>query len=573
MTINTDTRQFLEAIYGQKLPSDYILRWTLQDKTSLWFPEIAKMADLKGTEKKDTYFEVCLSGQDYGPKRRCPVEDIVGVPALWVDIDVAGPAHKKKNLPPDMGACRKLLEAAPLEPSIVWDSGHGCQAIWLLDEIWRIESDEDRKAAITLAFRWGKTLEEIARKQGYELDAVQDLARVLRLPGTFNWKIADDARPVKILSMNPDIRYTREEFERCLSTDAAPVQIGKATIPVNFKLDPDAWPPGRAWEALRESNKAIQDSWDHKRKDMKDSSISAYDMALATFAADVDWTDQEIVDLLIAHRAKWKQPKMREDYFTLTLAKARQLVNQRRLKDNVVKISEQDVPEVFETVDVPEDATSDQRRELLLQNISAFFGIKFLRIIKYVGDEPQTEFIVERFGKRYKIPIGPSENLAKQSIVKDALLAHADFNYRIVKREQWEPIVPMMLQAMEYKQLGPEATEEGIIRVWLTDYFTKEPLCQNIQEATSGSDSSRPFLRDGNICFFINDFRNYLAQQKEAIGRNKLVKMLNVFGAYSRTFPVYRREDRKPTSMYGYWTPMTEKDLEYREPDSDGTLI
>ena len=39
-----------------------------------------------------------------GSHDRAKNDDIVGIPALWVDIDIADPAHAAENLPPDYAA-------------------------------------------------------------------------------------------------------------------------------------------------------------------------------------------------------------------------------------------------------------------------------------------------------------------------------------------------------------------------------------------------------------------------------------------------------------------------------------
>ena len=76
---------------------------------------------------------------------------------------------------------------------------------------------------------------------------------------------------------------------------------------------------------LFRSNPKAKASWDRKRSDLQDQSASAYDMSLAMYAAQANWTDQEIVDLLIASRRKHGDDlKLRLDYFERTLAKVRE---------------------------------------------------------------------------------------------------------------------------------------------------------------------------------------------------------------------------------------------------------
>jgi hypothetical protein len=66
-------------------------------------------------------------------------------------------------------------------------------------------------------------------------------------------------------------------------------------------------------------------TWHRQRNDFTDQSQSPYDMALADFGVKAGLADQVIVDMLIEHRRiHRRRPKLREDYYRGTLAKAHQ---------------------------------------------------------------------------------------------------------------------------------------------------------------------------------------------------------------------------------------------------------
>jgi putative DNA primase/helicase len=89
-------------------------------------------------------------------------------------------------------------------------------------------------------------------------------------------------------------------------------------------LSNDAEPPAMKFAALLENEPKVKRSFEHKRKDLTDQSASSYDLSLATFAAYAGWTDQEIANLIIAHRReRGEDLKTRQDYFARTIAKAR----------------------------------------------------------------------------------------------------------------------------------------------------------------------------------------------------------------------------------------------------------
>ena len=123
-------------------------------------------------------------------------EEVVALPGLWADIDVKGPAHKEQSLPPTKREALKILRGIPLSPSLIVDSGHGLQVWWLFKELWAFDSEGEREKAQELSSRFQATLRTKAEAHGWRLDGTHDLARVLRIPGTYNRKL--EPREVEI---------------------------------------------------------------------------------------------------------------------------------------------------------------------------------------------------------------------------------------------------------------------------------------------------------------------------------------------------------------------------------------
>jgi hypothetical protein len=67
-------------------------------------------------------------------------------------------------------------------------------------------------------------------------------------------------------------------------------------------------PPGSKFYALTEAEPLFKASWEMKRKfpSSKDSG-SEYDLSLAVFALQANWSWQETVNLLIAFRREWAE--------------------------------------------------------------------------------------------------------------------------------------------------------------------------------------------------------------------------------------------------------------------------
>lgn len=224
--------QFLKFLYDTT-EKGFLTLWTRQDKKTYWFPAPEMDAALEkayalSKEKKDVYFGVGLRKEELKPYAkdgktvipRGTAKDILGIPGLWMDIDVAGDAHAQPDLPPSTKAAIRFLEEFPLKPTFLIDSGHGLHGYWLFKEFWAFEDNEEQGSGQELLRRFQYTLKEHASKKGWKLDTTSDLARVLRVPGTMNFK--GDPVPVALLDNNSN-RYDPEDFEEyLLEVQAAP---------------------------------------------------------------------------------------------------------------------------------------------------------------------------------------------------------------------------------------------------------------------------------------------------------------------------------------------------------------
>lgn len=140
--------------------------------------------------------------------------DCISIPALWVDIDVAGERHKATDLPPDLAAGRQLIGRYPAPPTAIVETGGGLQAWWFLDE--PLPADQ----ATDLLVRWGATWAAFGAENDWRVDNVFDLARVMRLPGTKNHKT--NPVDVTITDWHPERRYTVDELDQWTVDPPAP---------------------------------------------------------------------------------------------------------------------------------------------------------------------------------------------------------------------------------------------------------------------------------------------------------------------------------------------------------------
>src|SRR5690606_19604685 len=174
------------------------------------------VAHLDAEGREGIYLRITSLRPDRALRGRGSAADSAALPALWADLDLAGPGHAEQDLPPDEAAGRQIIADSGLpEPTIWVHSGGGLYPIWLFDQPAQVTEGnlDDLKA---LARDWQRVIEHAAAARGWRYGrGVGDLARVLRIPGTVNRK-AGLARPCRIISVTPH-RYTVGQLKAALT--------------------------------------------------------------------------------------------------------------------------------------------------------------------------------------------------------------------------------------------------------------------------------------------------------------------------------------------------------------------
>ena len=188
---------------------------TLPDRRNLHFPvsELDKAAEVVESlgQKMHTYYNTALRKPGLGEYQRGGEADVHTVVCMFADIDIAGPAHKQTALPKSKEEVMGFLDGLGMEPTYIIDSGNGIHAIWLLEEPFVISTPDDLKYVRTLSDGFGVHIIQEGQKHGWLFDKVQDITRMLRAPGTLNFK-SDPPNPCSIISHNP-VRYPLSAFE------------------------------------------------------------------------------------------------------------------------------------------------------------------------------------------------------------------------------------------------------------------------------------------------------------------------------------------------------------------------
>ncbi len=151
--------------------------------------------------------------------------EVSGVVALYADIDLADPGHKRSEevttnkrgdlvYPnPDLAGALSFAKNLVLDAGLLVHTGGGLHFYAPLAAGEMLDPAND-PAHDALMKRWAKYLEAKAAvaKIGWDKGIAQDPARVLRTMGTYNRKL-DKARPTGLISVDPSVRYTIAQLE------------------------------------------------------------------------------------------------------------------------------------------------------------------------------------------------------------------------------------------------------------------------------------------------------------------------------------------------------------------------
>lgn len=125
-----------------------------------------------------------------GPARRNAgrgkAEDVTRLAGLWCDLDIKDGACK--NLDVARAIVAEVTSIAlKIRPSIIVETGHGLHAYWPIED-GVIGDGFTTGQARALVRRFGRLVAVIADKHQVHVDNVYELARMMRIPGTFNNK-------------------------------------------------------------------------------------------------------------------------------------------------------------------------------------------------------------------------------------------------------------------------------------------------------------------------------------------------------------------------------------------------
>ena len=205
---NASDEGWLNLFHIDKQTGNRVTTWAPIHEVAQWGNKLLEIAP-----RGDVWFSVAPRQEVLDEGRRGGVADCLNIPAFWLDLDVAGEVHKLPGLPKSYEEARQLVLSFELMPSAVVRSGYGLQC-W-----WRLSESLDAADALDLLERWQVTWDRLAGAAGLHVDNVSNMDRVMRLPGTFNFK---GSSPVMVAFKANRKAYEHSDIAACL--DALPAR-------------------------------------------------------------------------------------------------------------------------------------------------------------------------------------------------------------------------------------------------------------------------------------------------------------------------------------------------------------
>lgn len=227
----SDTALFLNEIYGQ-IKENCFITICYKSPVSGGMPgtsypvtadlNVIEQEILEKSKNHDIYFEICPHASPVQAGKRGSVAGVAVVPMLWLDLDIAGDNHKSSEYPNDLEEALAFIYSLPWPPTFINCSGGGLHAYYQLKEPFVVTNNEDLQKAIDLSKNFQSCIIRRGREKSWEIDSTPDLARILRVPGSFNHKPVKSGKPpqeVFIIEHDPSALYSIEDFQVILDKE------------------------------------------------------------------------------------------------------------------------------------------------------------------------------------------------------------------------------------------------------------------------------------------------------------------------------------------------------------------
>lgn len=507
--------------------------WTKKTKESIWFElngdytEILERVEKLKTHD-DVYWSVSIFDKPTKPHLRGKAQDSVGIWGLWLDVDLRAPFRKRRDLPSNINEALMLVDDSPFPPTVIVGSGYGLQPWWLFKEPWLFNSQAEKLEASKLCGAWNEWFRIKALSKGWGLDGVSDLARVMRYPGTFNHK-GTQATEVIILR-DSNILYDAQELSEMIPEEAWAVDRGGSdpAVSVNITLNHAAEVDTPLFTRLCANIDQFAATWTHKKK-LSDSSMSGYDLSLASYCVMAELKDQEICDMLVAHAKNHNAEVKTQAYYERTIAKARQ-GGKIGVKPEEIHDSNSVIP-LLTDINAGGKEEVQNRKSEVLSLLSMIFKLQVYDFIAYTTDPREYELVTDK--GRVKLHNG-SDDLVSGNAFRKRVGDITSIYIDRFKTVEWDIIAQSLRFVAREIDLGDDISEESQTTEWLRSYLNSKPALPS-ERADEAKLAKRPFYEDASLKFFLEDVRLWLSSRGERMTQPRLAAKFRRAGLESES--------------------------------------
>lgn len=300
--------RFFELVKHLWRGGKYAMYWTPdtdEGKLSWWFPA-DKPPQPIDSKFINLYFGIHTCGESRGQRQRATIDTIDAVNCLFAEFDLAEGQSQSHLL--------ESVNQLDIAPSVIVFSGGGLHCYWLLEQTYHIDSNEARQRIIDIQYAW----DDYTTGDNH----VKDLARVLRVPGTYNRKpeYAPNYPEVVIVKFDMDLVYSLDE----LYTQVEPIITAsrvKQTAVAQLDAIPVNLDDHTIVEKMRQRDAGADALWAGDISNYGGDHSDA-DLALCNKLAFWFGRDRSRMDRVFRNSGLFRPKWLRDDYRERTLDKA-----------------------------------------------------------------------------------------------------------------------------------------------------------------------------------------------------------------------------------------------------------
>lgn len=551
----SDANIFLHALWDSRPQGTAFQLWRKSDSKNFTFENVDAGEGWINVNGPicDVYMAAGLSAKTGPPsKQRASARAVVGIPGAWADIDVVGgPAQKT-------GVASSVDEAISLAshycvPTILVNSGYGIQAWWLFEEVWPFYTEEDRDRAAKVVAGFQGALRAEAKKRGYTIDSTFDLARLMRVPGSFNHKGSPETSVELLDDGGPRYQVTALE-EIGLEYQGIKSNLNLITgAGVEIDVRPDASPPLIKIDQLRDVDDEFTLVWEHKASNKtRNWSMSEFEFSLTNYFVAAGWVDQEICDALVYHRNRFEpgdpKNKNRVDRLAQTIGKVRATTDYKREQATQEAAREEAVEQLAAIAD---EGGLDPVFTLGLFN-RILGGPEIKQFIQY-GRDPDTSRYVLALANGAEVNLGPIDVVWNQDRFMQRFAVVTQHVSKAVPAKKWKEILQALMSSAVVKE---DAEDTRSYRAW--DWVLSFVERRYSTDKNLACQSNDPFLSSGNLHVPLGPLHQFLRRMRgERIADVDLRQYLEAAGFERKTINYVKDDGKKSTRSYfvAPWSP------------------